>query len=217
MRWLAILFLELKDQIVAAAEEAFNVQTEFSPLTADNISVLQQHPWFITVEADVTFKVTTAEETASWEKKSTIVADISIEGLVDPYYLINTNGVYENRIRKSGASFDEWNLGKVTDFIADGNYTHFADGNSPDFISRFTGSVTPSACCGIESLVNPGKTPANSASYADYLFWSSADSCVSPTVNLYEVNGISSPFKLDMDHINKYNLEAGTQLCPPLP
>ena len=208
-------FLELKDQIAAAAEKSFNVQTEFSPIAASNINVFQENLWFITVEADVSFKVSTAENTASWERKGTISADISIENLIDPYYLVKTNGAYVNKVRRSGTSFDDWTLAKVTDFIADGNYTHFADGNSPDFISRFTGSVTPSQCCGIESLVNPGKTPARSTSYADYLFWSSADSCASPPLSLFKVTGISSPFKLDIGHISKYNLQAETQLCPP--
>ncbi len=210
-------FNELKNDIALTAEKVFNVGTEFNQITEADIRVYQAHPWFITLEADVTFKVTTAEETASWERKSTVASDISIEGLKDPYYLVNTNGAYENIVRKSGTSFDDWTLAKVTDFIADGNYTHFADGNSPDFISRFTGSVAPSQCCGIESLVNPGKTPARSASYADYLFWSSADSCAGPPLTLFKANGISSPFKLDLGHISKYNLQAENQLCPLLP
>lgn len=217
-------FLELKDQIAAAAAKSFNVQTEFSPISAGNIRVFQEHPWFITVEADVSFIVSTAENTASWERKVTIRADISIENLIDPYYLVKTNGAYVNKVKRSGTSFDEWDAAKVRDFIRDGKYTHFNDGQSPSFISRFVNSMAPSACCGIESLVNPNKLAAlgldrdRDVSYSDYLFWSTAENCASPPFSLYKVNSIDTEFpnlKFDLGHLSKYKLTADSQLCPP--
>ncbi|MEK6949672.1 MAG: hypothetical protein AABX34_05595, partial [Nanoarchaeota archaeon] len=128
-------FPELADEIATAAGSAFNVDTEFSELHRDNVTVYQKTPWFVNVDFRVSFKVTTAEETASWQRPAVINAEISIENFEDPYYLVKTLGKYSNKIRKSGASFNEWSIIKVKDFIKDGNYTHFQDGKSPSFIS----------------------------------------------------------------------------------
>ena len=217
-------FPELASEITSAAESAFNVQTEFGALHINNVTVSQSSPWFVDVDFRVSFKVTTAEETASWQRPAVIKAEISIENFEDPYYLVKTLGKYSNKIRKSGTSFNEWDAAKVKDFIRDGKYTHFQDGKSPSFISRFTNQVTPSVCCGIESLVDPNKLAAlgldsdRDVSYSDYLFWSTAENCASPPFSLYKVNSIDAEFpnlKFDLGHISKYKLTSDSQLCPP--
>ena len=206
------------DKIIITAKDVFNVDTTF---TINGIKVYQIRPWFVDVDADVSFSV--YSETASWNKENAIIkAEIEIENFNDPYYLVSTGGSYANKIRKSGTKFDEWNIEKVKDFIRDGNYTHWENGNAPSFIMRFTNNLGASSCCGIESLVNPNN-PAISdkdVSYADYKYWSATLLC--PNSNLYIVNGITGPsplfpnFKLDLDHVVKYNLLPNAVLkCPP--
>ena len=170
------------EEIRDKANEASNIDTIFDPITANNIGVQQLVPWSINVEANISFIVTTAEGTATWTRNATIVTDISIERLRDPYYLAKTNGAYESIINRTGTKFDEWEINKVKDLIRNGNYTHFQNSNAPNFLSRFVNDVTPSSCCGIESLVNPN-APAISnkdVSYADYWYWSDAANCAAP-------------------------------------
>jgi len=204
------------------ANEAFNVDTVFNPITSNDIRVQQLSPWFINVEMDVSFMVTTAEGTATWTREVTIITDIAIENLRDPYYLAKTNGAYENRIKRTGTKFDEWNVDKVKDFIRDGNYTHFQNSNAPNFLSRFVDEVSASSCCGIESLVNPNNPAISNkdASYADYRYWSDAANCASPPRSLFTVNAVNAEFpnfKFDLDHLAKYRLAADEQICPPPP
>lgn len=214
---------DLVNGIVATAEGTFNVQTKFESITPKNVSISQMTPWYLIVEINVSFSVMTAENTASWNRSSTITEEISIENFEDPYYIVKSEGKYSNIIKRTGTLFDEWTVAKVIDFITNGDYTHFEEAKVPSFISRFTGSIEPSDCCGIESLVNPNKLgslglPKKDASYADYLYWSATASCADSPLTLYRDNVIDSAFpgfKLDLGHISRYKLSADAQICPP--
>ncbi len=197
------------------AKTTLNVDTSF---TVSNVQVYQIKPWAVNVDADVSFDV--LSESASWSKAITVKTEISVEDFNDPYYLVKSNGAYANRIRQSGTKFNEWNVEKAKDFIRDGNYTHWKNSQAPNFIMRFTNTILPSSCCGIESLVNPNKPSITDkdVSYADYRYWSATPIC--PNSDLYAINGISNGefpnFKLDFDHVVKYNLVSGAALeCPP--
>jgi len=204
------------NDIRTTAQTTFNVDTVFNPIAVTDIRINQISPWFVDVEADISFTVSTVEETASWTRTVTIKTQIPIENFDDPYYLVSTGGSYVNKIRQSGTEFDEWNVNEVNNFLTDGNYTHFEDSNAPNFIDRFTNNIAPSSCCGIESLVDQSHsaiTPKD-VSYVDYLYWSTSPSC--PSSTLYTVTGIPSHFKIDFSHLVLYNLVSeGSLECPP--
>ncbi|MFH0867748.1 MAG: hypothetical protein V1831_00380 [Candidatus Woesearchaeota archaeon] len=203
------------NRIINISRYMFNIDTSFD---IHGIKIYQVRPWLVNVEANISFMVST--ETASWAKNSVIKTEIGIEKFYDPYYLVNTNGAYANKIRKSGTISDEWNVDKVKDFIRDGNYTHWENSNAPSFLMRFTNDISPSSCCGIESLVNPNNPAISNqdTSYADYLYWSTTPDCDSFT--LYSINNINAEFpnfKLDPSHVTKYNLaDEAQQICPLL-
>ncbi|MEK6876623.1 MAG: hypothetical protein AABX63_04375, partial [Nanoarchaeota archaeon] len=208
------------NEIKNKAQKAFNVDTAFNPITPNDIRVQQLSPWFVNVEMDVSFTVTTAEGTATWTRAVTIITDIAIDNLRDPYYLAKTSGSYENKIIQTHTKFNEWNVNKVKDHIRDGTYVHFQNSNAPNFLSRFVNDVTASSCCGIESLVNPNNPAISSkdVSYSDYRYWSDAANCANPTRSLFRVNVINAEFpnfKFDLDHLAKYKLTADAQICPP--
>ena len=208
-------YINLIDDIKTTADQTFNVETIF---TVNDIKVEQTRPWFIEVEAGITFSVTS--ETASWTRDVTIKTEISVENFDDPYYLVNTEGSYINKIRKSDTKFDEWSDEKVIDFIEDGNYTHFEDGQAPSFLMRFYNDISASSCCGIESLVNPNNPSISNknVSYVDYLYWSSVENCANPPYTLLRVDKIHTEFpnfKFDLNHLAKYKLSADEQICPP--
>ena len=208
-------------EITTTAKNAFNIDTVYG---ISEIRVSQTGPWFVEVEADLSFNV--SSETATWNKTATIKTEISVENFEDPYYIVKSlqdSGVkYINKITKSDTKFDEWDVDKVKDFITDGDYTHFQNSNAPNFLMRFTNDISASPCCGIESLVNPNN-PAitgKDVSYVDYKYWSATPTCPNP--NLYTVNDITDSFplfpnfKLDFDHVVLYNLLSDASLhCPP--
>lgn len=203
-----------------AAENAFNVQTDFEELIVENIRVSQISPWFLDIEADILYNVSTTEGTASWTRNVTIKTSIDIEKFDDPLYLVKTSGSIRNKIRRSGTKFNEWDRDKVKDFITDGNYTHFENSEAPNFMSKFTDDSTGSSCCGIESFVDPNNAAISdrTVNYADHSYWGSVISC--PSSSLYTVNGITNGgfpnFKVDFDHLVLYNLlEHGSLNCPP--
>ena len=201
------------NKIVATAKNTYNIDTTFNPIQLTDIQVYQIRPWFIEVEADITFSVTS--ETASWTRDVTIKTEISVENFDDPYYLVNTEGSYINKITKSDTKFDEWDVDKVIDFIGNGDYTHFEDSQAPSFLMRSYNDISASSCCGIESLVNPNNDAILSkfASYVDYLYWKTPSDC--DNQNLYKVNGLNSEIKLDFGSIGRYNLLAGAEkICP---
>lgn len=208
------------DKIKTTAQNTFNIDTTFNTINIADIQVNQATPWFVDVEADITFSATS--ETASWTKDVTIKTQIPVENFDDPYYLANTDPNYVNKIRKSGTKFDEWNVNKVKDFIRDGNYTHFQNSNAPSFLMRFYDDVSPSSCCGIESLVNPNNPQISNkdVSYVDYLYWSDTENCNNPPKSLFKVDAINTEFtnlKFDLNHLAKYKLTADEQECPPPP
>ena len=225
-------------EITTTAKNAFNIDTVYG---ISEIRVSQTGPWFVEVEADLSFNV--SSETATWNKTATIKTEISVEGFEDPYYLVKTSGIYKNTIRKSGTQFDEWTVDKVNDFIADGNYTHFENSNAPSFIMRFYEDTSASSCCGIESIIDPNDLaildlPSDVAlRYIDYKFfplWNFPNppppppDCEDVTQTLYTENDVDRLFnniKFDLDDLGRYkflkpplerfyNIE---QLCPTPP
>jgi hypothetical protein len=89
---------------------------------------------------------------------------------------------------------------------------------------RFYDDISASSCCGIESLVNPNNDviTGKDVSYVDYKYWSTTGNCNDPSYSIYSVTGISNNgflnFKLDFDHVAKYNLLADAEkICPPPP
>lgn len=197
------------DRIKTTGENTFNVDTAFG---INKIEVYQIDPWFVNVDANITFNV--SSETASWNKTALIKTEIEIENFNDPYYLVNTAGDYVNKIRRTGTLPTEWIEDKVIDFIADGNYTYYS--NAPSFIMRFINDMSPSDCCGIESLVDPGVVSEKDVSYVDYKYWADTSEC-SPTSHvLYNFPPtIDNRFKLDPNHRSFYNLPSDSQICGP--
>lgn|SRR3989338_5824990 len=198
---------EWLERIKSAANPTFNVNTNFGAISADDIKVYQTRPWFLTVDMNITFSV--SSETASWNKNVLASSEIDIQYFSDPYYLINTAGLYPNKINKTDIKFNEWNVNKFRDHIRHGTYAHFENSKAPNFIMRFTNTSLNSSCCGIESMVNPNKPTIGEdmESYADYLFFNhSYKNKCNELYNLTELWDQYNGFKLDFGHLALYNL-----------
>lgn len=206
------------DNMIDISRDTLNVDSEFK---VNSVEISQLRPWFVELTLDINFSVTS--ETASWNVTNFIVnTELGIQNFNDPYYLANTKGDYENKINKTDTEFDEWDVEKVKDHIKHGTYVHFPTSQAPNFLMRFTKDISPSSCCGIESLVNPivlaDLTPpvlSVDVSYADYQFWSTTPDCE----NLFTVDDITDDYpdtKFDLGHLVLYNITQDTQqVCPP--
>ena len=191
-------------RIIETAKDTLNVNTT---ITIINVSASQSKPW--NIDSSLLINYSVKSNVAEWKRSAVITAAISIEGLHDPYYLVNTNKVYTNQIKKSTVEFNQWNIAKVREHLRNGTYVHWESSDAPSFLMRFTNTIVNSSCCGIESLVNPTMiTPSDQReSYADYLFWTHkfANNCT----QLYNITGLWDEFryfKLDFDHVTRYNI-----------
>ncbi|MBI2651962.1 hypothetical protein HYX00_00730 [Candidatus Woesearchaeota archaeon] len=202
--------LNWSNKIIDVAKDTLNVNTSITIL---NVTVNQTKPWSIDSTLRINFSV--KSNVAEWKKNATITTTISIEGFYDPYYLVNTNGLYTNQIKESSVSFNQWNLSKVREHLRNGTYVYWQNSDAPSFLMRFTNTISPSRCCGIESLVNPNKitTPDQIDSYADYILWDPL--ITTPCSQLYNItNPLTGQglwdefryFKLDFEHVTKYNI-----------
>lgn len=190
----------------AAAKDTLNVNTS---ITVVKVHVSQTRPWSIDSRIEVNFSV--KSEVAEWSKSSSVSSSVSIEGLHDPYYLVNTNKAYTNRIRRTAIDFNQWNVTRVREHIRNGTYVHFEGSDAPSFLMRFSNNISASACCGIESYVNPDMLAAQDQieSYADYLLWSHkfGGNCT----QLYNITAVWDEFrffKLDFGHVTMLNITA---------
>ncbi len=197
-------------RISEAAKDTLNVNTTIILI---NVTAFQTKPWDI--DSMLKINITVKSNVAEWRKTAIISATISIEGLHDPYYFVNTNKAYANQVKKSSVEFDQWNITKVREHLRNGTYVYWQNPDAPSFLMRFTNTITSSSCCGIESLVNPNKiSPADQIdSYADYILWDTTNNV--PCSQLYNITNPATGggiwdefkyFKLDLGHTIKYNI-----------
>ena len=194
------------NKIIETAKDTLNVNTTIDII---NVSAFQTNPWDIGSSMSVKFTVTS--NVAEWKKSAVITTTISIEGLIDPSYLVNTSGAYANQIKRSSVDFDKWDITKVREHLRNGTYLHWQDSDAPSFLMRFTNTTSSSSCCGIESLVNPNKTTTSDQieSYVDFLFWNHTYN--TRCSDLYNITGLWDEFryfKLDFVHVAIYNITA---------
>ncbi len=174
----------------------------------------QSTPGEILITVNVSFVATA--DVGNWTRDN-LLTKISIEGFLDPQYLVRSGGAYKQQIRLSTPFSEQWNISGLNGLVSSGNYTRFEGSASPSFLGRFRSSPPVSPCCGIESTINPAKVSPSSQqeSYADYQFWQSSEECS----DLYTISGggfSHANFKLDLEHAVKYNVTDYAQplTCP---
>ena len=195
------------NRLIETARSTYNVNTT---ITINNVSVFQTKPW--SIDSSLSLSFTVKSNVAEWKKENEIIkTTIDIEGLYDPYYLVNTGRTYTNQIKRSSVDFDKWDITKVREHLRNGTYLHWQDSDAPSFLMRFTNTTSSSNCCGIESLVNPNKTTTSDQieSYVDFLFWNHTYN--TRCSDLYNITGLWDEFryfKLDFVHVAIYNITA---------
>ncbi len=201
------------DRVASSAKDAHNVNTT---IIIRNVSISQSKPW--TLDSKMMLNLSITSNVANWlEEDMTVSTTTSIGGFPDPYYLLNSNGMYQNEIKESSVEFNQWNISIVREHIRNGTYVHWSMSDAPSFLMRFTNTTTNSSCCGIESIVNPNKIIPNDQreSYVDYLFWTHTYNPIANCTQIYNIThpptsiGLWDEFtfvKLDLNHLIIYNI-----------
>ena len=208
-------------RIASISRDTFNINVS---ITLKSVSLNQSNPWNVDLKLVMNYNI--KSNVADWNNDNvTVGTTLSIEGFDDPLYLVNTGGIYSNKIKKSSLEFDKWNITFVREHIRNGTYVHWQDSAAPSFLMRFSNITTNSSCCGIESLINPNLvSPSDqTGSYVDYLFFN--QTYINQCSRLYNItNPLTGKiglwdefrfFKLDVDSITNYNItpEYITRVC----
>ncbi len=199
----------IKNQTISDWAEKIETKAQKIGLDVDinliNISVSHIDPWTVGVTASVSIKVNDTREVISLSKIDTISSTISIIGLEDPLYVINSNGRVFNTIYQGNSS----SFGNFTFVVSHLNLSlYIASISAPDYLMRLEGNLSNSSF-GIESLVNVNDFTlqglnAKQRSNVDYVYFGnqSLSVClVNETINDPNYNW----FRLDSGHLTKYN------------
>jgi hypothetical protein len=180
-------------------------------LTISNgeISLLQEDPWNIIVRVEVEYQFVDLGNIANWSYNKVYDVVVPINGFEDPLYVINSYGRLTNVITPT--PFDNnyvyfqsgnWNADNLLEHL---NYSYYAHNPSaPSFLMRLENN-TANSSYGIESFVNLQKVSEaglvinSEASTIDYLYWTN-------TPGTYGTNLTPSWFRIDSNHLAKYNL-----------
>ncbi len=186
-------------------EEAAAVDLKAN-ITITNLSVYQENPWAITLEANTTISLSDNKGTASWSTKKTVKSEVSILGFEDPAYTVKSLGLVINTINKTlyeGNYVIGSDPSNLKAHIDNGFYTENPD--APNFLMRFEGNFSASPQ-GIESIVHLGKFQQQGLSISlksgiDHVYFGDA---ITP---IYTVSGVyTSWFRIDANHVDKYQV-----------
>jgi hypothetical protein len=204
-------------RIEQVGSDTYNVN---ATVNISSVAITQTSPFELEVTLYLNYSI--VSEVAQWYSQNhSIKAYISIDGWMDPAYVVETNGMYPNYITRSKTDFNEWNVSRLSDHIENATYIHWPYSKAPSFLRRFTGPPyidSNSSCCGIHSAIRPANLsiPDQMLSYVDYLFWNNTQFTCNDIYNITYPNG-QGPytggvwehfryFKLDQEHVLRYNI-----------
>jgi hypothetical protein len=188
--------------------EKMNINTEIS---YGDIKIFQEDPWSVKTSVNVSIFINDTTGIASFQKQDFIVSTINIIGFEDPLYIVNGLGRLTNTINitpyedyYTSYNGSHWNVTNLSIHNQEMYYTN--NSNAPSFLFRFE-NKTSSSPYGIESLVYVPKLseqalPLYDKSIVDYIYWSN----ISTTD--YRINYTPEWFKLDQDHLDKYQVQS---------
>jgi len=165
--------------------------------------VYQNEPWKIKAAIILEINVSDISEIAKWDSTKEFITEIQVEGLEDPLYMIKSNGLISNKIKKSEkeAFVDEMDVRGLMEHLSKMEYIHSS--LAPSFLDRLQGKTTPSPY-GIESLVNLEKIPKElikkDISVVDYMY------LTENYTKSFKIKGMPSWFQLDENHLEVYNV-----------
>lgn len=197
---------EIIEDIKEKAQK-INADVEFvNPM----ISVSQTDPWRVKVTLSTNLIIEDQGELVLWNRTGDIDAFIDIDNFEDPLYLINTNGLVTNKIKKSPYSVFVSGSNIANLSLHSENSYYFASATAPSFLDRLEG-INAANANGIESLVNLEKLSAQNIqvqdkSVVDYIYFSTSN----PQKCNVVPAGMPSWFRLDNAHLGTYQVNCAS-------
>lgn len=172
------------------------------------VSLEHIDPWNLWVEVYISVNVTDTKGLASWNFNESIGSQVSLFGLKDSLYSVETKGRLQSFIRKTN----------ITEFVVNNDtsnlQTHIEQGyykestSAPSFLMRFEGNFSDSPY-GVESIVNIDlleKQEDIDVDYTktviDYLYFGNQT-----TNDRCNVEDMPSWFRIDVPHLDDYEVD----------
>lgn len=173
--------------------------------TVNDAAISQEEPWSIAVSTNIDMGIGDKKQTSSWNINKDVATNLSIIGLEDPLYVVNSYGRVSNTIRIS--PFEHFVVGgSIDNLLTQINKSYYISTNmSPNYLMRLEGDLASSEI-GIESLVNlqefidQGLTTKD-RSAVDFIYFGNQ------TTTNHRINKTPSWFKLDSEHLSTYEVE----------
>ncbi len=183
--------------------EAEKIDAIFN-VTILSVQFSQTSSWEVTITANVTLRLYDKKKTASWDINKTITTSITIIGLEDPAYTVESMG---RVIVPINITPYEANYVSGTDVanLLDHTYAaYFTNSTGPSFLMRLEGNFSNSTV-GIESLIDLSRFQEQGLaiydrSIVDHVYFSGQNTTI------YRINGTPSWFKIDESHLAKYQV-----------
>lgn len=171
------------------------------------LQISQADPWNIKIVLSAELNITDQNNLARWDKYKNITALIPITNFEDPVYLVGTQGVVTNPIRKTPFETfaSDGNASNLTIHATNSYYSASTD--APSFINRLGGNFLPDPN-GIESIVNLNVLSAQGISVQDKSVIDHIYFSVQNPSNCH-VSGAPSWLKIDNAHLAQYNATCG--------
>jgi hypothetical protein len=173
------------------------------------IETRQSNPWNIDLSISYHLTLKDKNNIAEFNYEDNIKTKVSIIGLEDPIYSMNTNGKISNIIVES--LYSDFTENNNTDNLIDHtiNQHYISSTLAPSYLDRLEGKADANIN-GIESLINiqnliDNKVNIKSKTIVDYLYFSST------STTDYRIIGTPNWFRIDESHLNTYDCEDLTE------
>jgi len=167
-----------------------------------DIEITQDDPWNVKIVLTSNLIIEDLNELVMWDKQSTIVAYVPTENFDDPLYLLNTNGMISNKVKKTPYSdlVVGGDVSNLFDHLKNSYYINSTE--APSFLDRLEGDLNANEF-GVESLVDLDElTIVQDKSVVDHIYFSTSD----PSACNILPNGMPVWFKLDNAHHSLYEV-----------
>jgi len=198
------------NDMVKALNSSANKVNAIVSLTNVSVYATQDDPWNVKFVLKGRLVVKDNDNLVGWDKEESIYSYVPIKYFDDPMYIVNSNGLYINKMVKTPYfPFRSGDNTKNLSEHAQGSY-YINYSGAPSFIDRLEGNFTHEDINGVESLVNVKKLSdltgenAKTKSIRDFVYFSS--SSVTPFCRVGGTGYPSVPDWVFIDNQSIYNV-----------
>lgn len=194
----------MQDWITRVRTEASKVNIDLN-ITLNSLEIQHTSSWSLEVQTNITFLVTDNANIASWHFDKISSIELSIIGLEDPLYTIETYNRIVHLINVTPYENNYVSGTDPTNLMEHTSEGFYSNSSGPSFLMRFEGNLSNSSF-GMESLVNipyleTQGIPTKQKSIVDYIYFSNQ------TPISHRINNTPEWFYLDDEHLEKYQVE----------